>query len=284
MSEAQTQAPPAAPPPVMPPPVGASPAAPPAGDAVPDWRASLPAEVRDAPGVVKFKSVEELARGYVNAETMIGKKGVILPGDNAPPEEVAKFREAIGVPAQADGYKLAGKEGAPPEIWNDATAKEIAAFAHEAALTPKQAQALADKWQTLGIEGGKITAAENERQHTEGKAALQKEWGTSFDAKHAAANLAIKQFGGDEIVALLAEKGLGNDPRMVKLFAQIGEKMGEDVPSGMGQSMAGGPDLKAESATLRAGPAYLNAMHPEHRAVNERLTVLAGLIAAKEGR
>ena len=53
------------------------------------WTDSLQDEgLRLHPSLTKFEDVPALAKSYVELESKIGSKGVLLPGENATPTEV----------------------------------------------------------------------------------------------------------------------------------------------------------------------------------------------------
>lgn len=55
--------------------------------------------------------------------------------------------------------------------------------------------------------------------------ALRREWGGEFDTQIGYAQAAAATFVSDEIEQLFNETGLGDDPRIVRLAARIGEAM-----------------------------------------------------------
>lgn len=255
----------------------APPVATPPADAAPppaDWRASLPAEIRDAPGLAKFNDPAALAKSYIEAEKLIGRKGVPIPGENATPEEQAAFRAALGVPETPDAYELKAPEGVPAEVWDADNAKAFAAEAHKLGLTPAQAQGLA-AWQAARVAElvGKAGLEPDGRTFEE---VLQAEWGQQFDAKMDLAKRAVKEFGADE-ATLAAFEAKAGGAAMVRMFAAIGEKMAEDRPAGMGGDSAPvitDPKAKAMEIINTPGGPYSNPMHPMHRQTVQEVTRL----------
>lgn len=269
MSETTTASPPtpAPPPTTEAPPASVVPTAAPA-----DWRSNLPPEIRDAPAIGRFDAPEKLAKSYLELETLVGRKGVVIPTDKDPPDVHARYRAALGVPDSPEAYGLKPPEGIPDGLWSDATATAFAGMAHKHGLTPAQAQGLAAEF--LSFQAQQMPDVEAMRASAESE--LRREWGAAFAAKADHAKRAVRQFGGDALVEYLETTGLGNDPRMVRAFAAIGAAMAEDVPAGMGQGRAGvmSPDsARAEANRLMADPSgpYWNDRHPEHRAVAQRV-------------
>lgn len=93
-----------------------------------------------------FKTNDDIVTSLRNAESRLGNS-VELPGDDAPIDAVTKFRQRLGVPDKPDGYELKLNTTLPEDF--PYPEEDVAAFkswAHEAGLTPKQAQALHDKF------------------------------------------------------------------------------------------------------------------------------------------
>lgn len=272
MSEAQTEAPaaPAPPPTIFDAPAAPPPAAPTEAPPAPEWLATLPEDLRAKPSLAKFQEPAALAKSYVELEGLVGRKGAIPPKDGDPPEVAAAFRAALGVPEAPEGYDLKLGEGIPAEVWNDGTAAVLRGWAHEAGLTPKQAQVIAERYAGM-------LATHAQAAHEETQAALRQEWGPAYDRKVAAGNAALRQFFDEAGITALKASGALNDPAVVRGLVQAGEAIGDhDGTVGMG---AGGGamtpnDATAALATIRANPAYWNRDHPEHKLLVERATAL----------
>jgi hypothetical protein len=276
MSEATTAAPPSAPD-VPPAPLSAAPAPP------PDWRASLPPELREAPSLAKFADPAALAKSYSELETLIGRKGVVVPGDKDGPEAHARFRQALGVPDKPEGYQFQRPEGVPEAAWNAEGAKQFATWAHELGLTPQQAQGLAERFGRMQGEAAQRAAEGIEPDGRKMEDVLRSEWGAKYDAQVEVAKRAAKQFG--DAAALDALEAKVGGAAMVRMFARIGEALGEDTPAGMGTGRGGvmtPGEAKAELQRLRGdmkGP-YWDRFNPEHKATVERALDLERMVLA----
>lgn len=253
-------------------PAAPDPAAPPAAGAPPpaaDWRASLPAEIRDAPGLTKFQDPGALARSYVELEGLVGRKGAIVPGEKDGPDVQARWRQAIGVPEKPSDYGLAAPKDIPAEAWDGERATAFATEAHRLGLTPAQAKGLAE-WAakdsasalqrfTAGIEADGRPMDE----------VLRGEWGARYDAQVDAAKRAARQFGDEAALGAL-EARIGG-AAMVRMFAKIGSALAEDAPAGMGTGSRAPADPKAELDQIMApGSPYWQPLHPENAAAQAR--------------
>jgi hypothetical protein len=236
-------------------PEGSTPAA-----ATADPFSGLDTGTREWIGKKGIKGVEDLAKTALNAESLIGNS-VRVPGADATAEDWEKFYAKAGRPEKADGYEFALPEGLPETVPYDAEfASEFKTWAHEAGLSPRQAQALHDKW--IGKVSG-LTAAQQQAlaadaakratAATEGMEQLWKAPASSpeFAAKLQDARRAIDNLGGDKLIAemqangLLAEDQTILSPMLMDVFAKAGAALfKEDALVTGGNTPADNPFIK----------------------------------------
>jgi hypothetical protein len=152
-----------------------------------------------------------------------GSKNLLeLPGLDAEPEAWDSVYNKLGRPEDPDAYELSLPENGDAELadWFKQTA-------HKTGLTAKQAQNLFESYNELiGSKSEQMQAqlAQNsEREVNE----LKKEWGQAFDVQIDAGRRAAQALGYDEAALSNLEQKLGTG-EMLKLFATMGSKMGED--------------------------------------------------------
>lgn len=239
-----------------------------------DWRSILPDDLRNSPSLAKFKDPADLAKSYLNLQTAIGRKGVIPPKPDDPKEVHEAFRKALGVPDAPDGYKIERPQDIPEDIWDPEGAQWFAGVAHEAGLTPQQAQALATAFAKRTAEQ---VAARTDPVALDME--LAREWGAQKDRNIELAKRAARQLAHDmpEVLDALERKVGGAN--LVKLFYRIATSGGiEETVVGMGRD--GGKmspyDVQAEITRLTSdidGP-YWNTAHPEHEMAVQRVLEL----------
>lgn len=198
-----------------------------AGDAT-SWINSVPENARDYASNKGWKSQTDILTAYQNLESKLGANRVTLPKDGDAASE-AEFRKALGVPEAADKYDVK-----LPDTATDADKAFLAVakgWFHEAGLTPKQAQAMAAKWNE---HGAKLNAEADAAWKTQNEAdftALQKEWGKESDANMAAAQRALragaKAAGVDPKVASEAMEAALGAAGYAKMMAFFGGMTGE---------------------------------------------------------
>ncbi len=186
-----------------------------------------------------WKDPAGLAESAFNLEKLIGheKAGrtLVVPKDDAPPEEVKAFRAKLGVPETPEGYKLPVPEGSDP-----AFAQTAAKWMHEAGVPPKQAEVLATKWNehmaTVQVEQQKAAATNADKEFT----TLVTNWGKEADANLEMGRRAASTFIPAETPAerqkimTALELAIGTKT-MLTMFAEMGKNMGEHQVVGSNQ-------------------------------------------------
>lgn len=180
-----------------------------------DWRTSLPEDIRGEESIKNFKDISDLAKGFVETKKMVGN-ATKVPKADAKPEEWDTFYTKIGRPESPDKYDFKMPDGTKVD---ESLIKEFRTAAHTSGLQPRQAQGLLD-WFNKAQED---RMAGFSKTMTDGVDKLKSEWGGKFDEKLGMASRAVKELGGDELISLLEETGLGNHPTLVKFFAKLGE-------------------------------------------------------------
>lgn len=170
-----------------------------------------------------FESPEIAMKSYQNLEKLMGHdragRTVVLPGDDATPEERAAFMAKLGRPDKPDGYEM-------PQGGDEGFMKWAKETFHEIGLPAKQAKALTDKWQEYA--GG---ANEAMQQAQQAKFAgetdrLKKEWGAAFEDKVKTVDRAAAQFGLDTD-ALTALRNAWGPHKAMTFFERVGSGLGD---------------------------------------------------------
>lgn len=250
-----------------------------------DWRQSLPEDLRAEKVFESIKGKDWgeagpiLAKNYVHAQRMIGSDKLVLPNERSTPEEIAAFRSKLGVPAKPEEYTFKLPEGLTEDKLDKARVDLWRKELHEAGIPKQAAERLLTKY--LSEEHGATQAAQAARvkEMEQYELAIKQEFGVKFDEKVNFARLALREFGNDNIVQLLETTGLGSHPEVVKLFASIGEKLGDDRARGTSGTGGGNPfaspDLaQAELQSFQRNPENMRAImdrsHPNHDNVVEQ--------------
>lgn len=212
--------------------------------------ASVP--LREHPALRKYGSAEDMARALVSAQSLIGRKTVGLAplADDATDEDRARFdgelRRVLGVPQGPEGYELSVPEGAQAD---PALQDWFRGAAHEAGLSPRQAQALSDRYSALMAETARDFERERKRRAQDTLKSLESLWGRESRANVETAKRGFTALAGriglePERMREIMEQH-GDDETMIRLFHEIGKAHQEDGyvgglggPRGRGEAMS----------------------------------------------
>lgn len=238
------------------------------------WRDTLPEGIRESADLTKFDSVDALAQSYINASQLIGRDKIPMPKSE---DEWTETYNRLGRPDSLDDYEIVTPEGLPANLKTstDNSIKWFKETAHEIGLNKTQASKFFNKYTTLITEQTQASQDKINQEVAETKVMLNTEYGEALPAKMVLANRAMDKFGGDELVKLFAETGLGRDPRIIKAFIGIGELIAEDVGlDKQGEPIESEGDLDAKILELQGRPAYVDAMDPAHLSLVKQVETL----------
>lgn len=171
------------------------------------------------------------AEAHYNLEKLLGfeKAGrtLVMPGENATPEEIKAFQTKLGVPETPDKYDIPVPEG-----FDDSFANEAKGWFHEAGVPATAAAKLAEKWngyvQAMNQQADQQFSVQSENEFTAWKA----EQGAAFAQNVELAKRAAAQFipaadvaQRQELIAKM-ERAIGTG-NFMKMMASIGSGLGE---------------------------------------------------------
>jgi hypothetical protein len=185
-------------------------------------------DVRKDPNIAKYKNIDELAKGHLETVKLVGRKGVIIPGENATQEEKDKFLNSLGRPEKPEGYKFTPIDKLHPEIQITPESENVfRGVAHKLGLTQAQTDNL-NNWYL-----GAMSAMLNQRDEkavNETKAAetaLRQEYGGEYEQNINLAKKLVTKFFGKEGAEAFGD--LGRKPSVLKGLVALGKKMSEDA-------------------------------------------------------
>ena len=168
--------------------------------------------------LMSYRNLEKFAGGAKNL--------LELPPENATPEQLDAFYSKLGRPADPNEYGLKAPDGGDPAMveWFKGTA-------HKLGLSAKQAQSLFTEFN--GMSGSMQEKLQTQMAQESEKAigTLKQEWGQAYDQMIGAGRRAATALGYDAGKLSAIEDKLGT-AEMLRLFAQLGSKMGEDSFAG----------------------------------------------------
>ena len=169
-------------------------------------------------------------------------------------------------PKTADEYAIAVPD-ALKETWNpkeDPLLGDFLKDAHAAGLTQKQVDLVMGKYFEMApalVDGSRQLSADD------CVADLRSEWKTDdqYKAEVGKAYKAAVAYGDKDAEAII--KDYGNDPRIVRFMARVGNELGEDRSLNPGGSQQGGQSVES----LMSSEAYNNPKHVDHARISAQV-------------
>lgn len=212
-----------------------------------DWAATLGDGGKDLLPVVQtkgWKGPADAIKSYTELEKTLGADRIVLPGKDAKPEDWDAVYAKLGRPAKPEEYGFKAPQGIPDGIYDPKFAAWAQTAFHKAGLTPRQAAAVHDEFVRMSVEGHNARVGEIKSKGDAGEAELRKEWGGDYDKHVESGRRAAKALGvaAEDLDRIEGAIGM---PKLLKLFASIGGRMGEDTAVG-----AGGGGLRDPASEL----------------------------------
>lgn len=241
-----------------------------------NWAAGLQAEDNRALVEAKqWKSPDDAIRSYRELESHLSKN-LTVPGADASADEWNAFYGKLGRPDTADKYELAlNTETVPQDFpYDENSALEFRNWAHEAGLSPRQAQVLHDKF--VAHQAGGFTAMRENAAKLEGDThrEIVNQWGDpdtdGYKKNLEYASRAIGQLGmKDELIRLgaLSSEGSVLSSKLAFALAKVGKEMyAEDSVATNANGTVNNPfstenfNLTQAGALIRSDPAKAKSM------------------------
>lgn len=249
-----------------------------------DFSSMIPEEFRGHPSLAPIKDLGGLVKSYVSAQEMIGKDKVVLPNEKSTPEQWNEFFGRLGRPESPDKYGLT-KDGLPEGLTvDDDYLKSLSGAFHEAGLSAAQAKKVFDAMNAYAAKNFTDSTTQEQMQMTQAMENLRKEFGSAFDARIDGARRAVATFLDEQSREFLQNSGLDGHPEMVRIFAEIGAKLGEPATDGGGGQGGGGfgpmtpaqanAEINARYADAEFMQMYNDRYHPRHAWAVEQLQQL----------
>lgn len=228
------------------------------GNAAPNWRSSLPAELQADPSIQMFNDVAALTKSYISAQKMVGSEKISIPNKHATEDDWKQTFEKLGLPKDLKEYELKMEGGINPKF-----KEAFKENAFKAGILPAQAQKLATWFQEVNASSEAEVAKQMKAKYDEDLKGLQTEWGNAFQQNLSKASQVIREAGDPELIKYLDASGLGNDTKLIKLLAGVANKfMKEDSAVGGNNGMA--PVMTPAAAQKAANAIMSDFKHPYH--------------------
>jgi hypothetical protein len=235
---------------------------------VSDWRESLDATVKQHPSLQNFKTPGDLAKSWVEAQKLIGRDKIPVPGEKATKEDWDMVFDRLGRPKHKEDYgvdpiKLPEGYPEPDKAFMD----DFKGKAYELGMLPAQVNGLYKWFMDNQINQFNQYGESRKQERGEAENALRKMWGKAFEQNFTIAEQAVNKYGTEKFINKLKQTGLNNDPDMVQFIADMAKNFSEDKIAGKPQGLTLSPEeALAEIAKIKGDNKhpYWNKQHPEH--------------------
>lgn len=231
-----------------------------------DFKSLIPEAYKEEKALQNFQDMDGFVKSYLHSQKLVGSDKIPIPNKYATDQDWNAVYEKLGKPKSPDGYEYnLGKESK----LDDNSLKAFSTEAHKLGLLPKQAQGIIKYYNDLA--GVSETEANNKAEagRTEAEKNLRKEFGSTYnDRITAAKKLATSTLGNEFLNTTLLQDGskLGDNPTVVKAFADLAAQMSEDnIVKGDAPAYMSTKEINRQIASLQQpGSAYWDKKHPNH--------------------
>lgn len=240
-----------------------------------DWKVSLSDDVKADKSLENIKDINALAKSYIHAQKMVGSDKIPVPNKYATEDDWNAVYEKLGRPKTADGYKF---DLPQDKQVDEVSLKEFSSQAHKLGLLPSQAQGMVKFYNEItakslqDADSKALTARETSTKE------LKQEWGQAFDQKVSQAATLAKSVGATELLDTNLADGtkLGDHPVMIKAFAELANKMGEDsIVQASGPTYLTPNQIEKQIGELtQTDSAYWDKNHINHQAAVSEVLAL----------
>ena len=237
-----------------------------------DFKSLIPKEYQGEKSLQNFQDMNGFVKSYLNAQRLVGLEKIAIPNHLATDDDWDQVYQKLGRPNNPNEYKY----NLPKESkLDDNSLKAFSEQAHQLGLLPKQADGIINYYNELANASVIDANSKAETSRLEAEKTLRQEFGPAYNNKiNAAKNLASATLGDDFLSNTILADGskLGDNPTVVKAFANLASKLSEDtIVKGDSPSYMTTSEIEKQIATLtQPNTPYWNKQHPNHaQAVKE---------------
>ena len=231
-----------------------------------NFKDTIPEQFREEKSLENINSMEDLLKGYVHAQKLVGTNKIPVPNKHSTDEDWNEVFKKLGAPNSPEDYQYNLKD----VEMDQNQVSEFNKTAHQLGLLPKQAEGLIKFYNEMN---GNLAANQEEQAaqaqlNTETE--LKKEYGPQFAKRlDQAKKLAVSTLGQDFLEHTYLKDGsrLGDNLNVIKAFSNMADKLSEDeIIKGDGTGYMTAKEIEKEIDDLtQEGSPYWNKTHPNHQ-------------------
>jgi len=231
-----------------------------------NFKDTIPEQFREEKSLENINSMDDLLKGYVHAQKLVGSNKIPIPNKHSTDEDWNEVFKKLGAPDTPEGYQYNFKD-------QEVDSQQVSEFnkkAHQLGLLPKQAEGLIKFYNEMN---GNLAATQEDQAaqaQLTTETELKKEYGPQFSKRlDQAKKLAIGTLGQDFLENTYLKDGsrLGDNLSVIKAFSSLADKLSEDeIIKGDGSSYMTAKEIEKEIDDLtQEGSPYWNKTHPNHQ-------------------
>ena len=231
-----------------------------------DFKTLIPEEYREEKSLQNFNKMDDFVKSYLHSQKMVGLDKIPVPNKHATDEDWKEVYKRLGSPETGDQYKYSLPEDhSVPED----TLKSFSEEAAKLGLLPNQADGIMKYYNDIINNGMNDQTVKADEARAKSEQELRSEFGSTYDNKLTGAkNLAVATLGSDFLTNTTLADGskLGDNPQLVRAFAQLSEKLSEDdIVKGDSPSYLTTNEIQKQINSIQQpGSAYWDKHHPSH--------------------
>ena len=271
----------------MPEPIVTTP--PPAPDpspAAPAFLEQIPESFRDKPWAKEnAKDPETFFKFVDNQNALVGKKGVIVPEEGAPVEQVNAFLKTLGRPDNPDGYEFQPIEELKDGKRDEAFEKDVKKVLHEAGIPKSMAVKLQQGFDKLMFSKSKEQIEKQKADDAAFDKFNKDFFGESKDTVVANAQKILKETLPKEVLPALDKMTPDQMAMVIAVTDSVYKKFGKE--DGFRGGDAGAPsgsesyeELSSQQRELMKQEGYDDWRHPNNAALMAQNAVILGKMRA----
>jgi len=231
-----------------------------------DFQSLIPEEYKEEKSLQNFSKMDDFVKSYLHSQKLVGLDKIPVPNKHATDEDWKEVYKRLGSPETADGYKYSLPEGhAVPED----TLKSFSEQAVKLGLLPNQADGIMKYYNEVINQGVNDQTIKSDEARKASEQDLRKEFGSTYDNKITGAK--------NLNTTMLADVSkLGDNPQIVKAFANLSEKLSDDdIVKGDTPSYQTTSEINKQIAALQQpGSAYWDKHHISHSTAVDEVQAL----------
>lgn len=241
---------------------------------------SIPEDIKADPIFEKYKTQEERDRALIAAQKFLGREKLPVPKDANDKETYDLIFKKLGLPDNENGYQLPTDLQIPKELpIDEALLTGFKKQAHSLGILPNQFSGLYKWYISTYVDAFNKFGEQKMASEKETETNLRQEWGAAYPQNIELAKKVFVSFAGEKEYAEFV-KGFGNNPILIRMFANIGKILSEDQLTGKPHDLEMTPDeAQAEINKIRGdlkNPFY-DANHPQHKEYLDKVERLTKL-------